>query len=252
MKETIMEHVPYRRLPVAAAMLGADAQATPSQQQQAGGKRYKFQGSTISVLTGYHGGSPLLDITAATNANPCVIAVAAHGRSIGDVVSIVEVVGMTELNGSSYIVSAVPDAGHLTLFNTDATAYGTYVSGGKLDYATFSNFCELTNYDRTGATSPTIPATSLCSVAEEYEVGLPGSGTTKIDFNFAPQTAIQLAISTFNTSKALMAVLVVLPNSGGKRVQLGFIQQTGEKAAVGGLWLGSLQILNTGPYFDFT
>ncbi len=217
----------------------------------AGGRRYKFQGSQIAIMGGYEGGSPLLDITAVTKADPAVVTVTGHGLSSGDVVKITEVLGMTELNNSSYIVAYISSS-QFSLVDTDSTAYGTYISGGKINVGVFSNFCELTNYDRTGATSPTIPATSLCSVAEEYEVGLPGSGTTKIDYNFAPQTTIQLALSALDISKELTAALIVLPNSGGSRVQLGFVQQLGEKAAVGGLWQGSLTLLNTGPYYDFT
>lgn len=246
------QKIPYRQLPLYAAMLGAQVQETPCQQQQAGGRRYKFAGSAIALLTGYSGESPTQAITGATKANPCVIAVASHGRSIGDVIEIAGVLGMTELNGTSYIISAVPDSGHLALYNTDSSAFGTYSSGGYIQGALFSNWCELTSYDRTGGASPEIDATSLCSTANEYEVGLPDSGSSKIGFNFAPQTTIQQAVAAFDVSKALMAVVIQLPNSGGKRVQLGFIQQTSESASKGGLWTGSITIRNTGPYLDFT
>ncbi len=218
----------------------------------AGGRRYKFQGSTIAVLTAYQGESPSVAISAATKANPCVLTVGSgHGRVAGDVIEITGVVGMVELNNTSFIVSAV-DSTHITLYNTDSSGYTTYASGGAVQGALFSNFCELTSYDRTGGSSPQIDATSLCSTANEYEVGLPDSGTTKIGYNFAPQTAIQLAIAAFDTSKELMAVRIELPNSGGKRVQLGFIQQTSESVSKGGLWTGNITIQNTGPYFDFT
>lgn len=244
--------IPYRQLPLMAALLGTAVQATPAQLQQAGGHRYKFQGSSIAVLTSYQGESPTKAITAATNTNPATITVTSHGRSLGDVIEIASVGGMTELNGTSYIISAVPDANTLTLLNTDATGYGTYTSGGYIQAGLFSNFCELTAYDRTGATSPTIPATTICSTAEEYEVGLRGSGTTKLSYNFAPQTTIQLAVAAFDASKALTAVKILLPNSGGGRVQLGFVQQLSEKSAVGGLWTADVAFLNTGPFFDFT
>lgn len=217
----------------------------------AGGRRYKFQGSTIAVLVSYESESPTIAITGATNANPCVITVPSGSVSKGDVFSIASVGGMTELNSTSYIASAV-SGGSVTLYGINATGYGTYTSGGYIQRGTFSNFCELTGYDRTGATSPTIAATTICSDSEEYEVGLRGSGTTKIDYNFAPQTTIQLAMTAFDASKALTAVKIALPNSGGARVQLGFVQQLAEKASVGTLWTASVTFLNTGAYLDYT
>ncbi len=243
--------VPYRQLPPDAAMLGKLIQATLCQQQQGGGKRYKFQGSTIAILSAYESESPTLAITAATKTNPCTITVPSGSVAKGDVFSIASVGGMTELNGTSYIASVVV-GGLITLLDVDATAYGTYTSGGYIQRGTFSNFCELTGYDRTGATSPTIPATTICSTSEEYEVGLRGSGTTKIDYNFAPETTIQLAMAAFDASKQLTAVKIALPNSGGARVQLGFVQQLAEKASVGGLWTASITFLNTGSFLDYT
>lgn len=245
-----MDRVPYKRLAVPLAM-ELLMQATPAQLQQASGLRYKLQGSTIAIISSYETESPTISISAATKANPCVITVPSGSVAKGDVFKIAGVAGMTELNGNTYIASAV-SGGSVSLSNTDSSAYGTYTSGGYILRGVFSNFCELTGYDRTGATSPTISATTVCSTAEEYEVGLRGSGTTKLDYNFAPETTIQLSITDFDATKALMAVKILLPNSGGGRTQLGFVQQLSEKASVGTLWTASVTILNTGPYVDFT
>jgi hypothetical protein len=159
------------------------------------------------------------------------------------------VVGMTELNNEVFVVNVLT-VDTFELADTDSTGYGTWVSDGTIAVASLSNFCELTGYNRQGGTSPEIPATSLCSTAQEYEVGLPDQGTTQLDYNFAPTTAIQEAIAAFDASKEKMAVKVTLPNSGGEMVQLGFIQQTSEQSAVGGLWTASITIRNTGPRFD--
>ena len=48
-----------------------------------------------------------------------------------------------------------------------------------------------------------------------------------------------------------MAVRVVLPNSGGSMVQLGFVQQETETAGVGGIWQATATIRNTGNRFDY-
>lgn len=67
-------------------------------------------------------------ITAATNANPCQITSANHGLPTGAIITITGVVGMTQLNGNTYIITVV-DPNNFTL-NVDSTAFGVYVSGG--------------------------------------------------------------------------------------------------------------------------
>lgn len=214
------------------------------------GKSFKFHGSQIQVMTGYSDESPNAVITAITNANPAVVTSAGHGRADGDVIKITDVVGMTELNDGVYVLDVV-DANSYRLLGVDSSDYGVYVSGGIVDVAEFSNFCELTNYNRQGGSKQEEDTTSLCSVAKEYELGLRDFGTTQIDYKFAPQTAIQLALAEFDDSGDEVAVKVVLPNSGGIMVQLGFIQQTSEQAGNGGIWRGSMTIRNTGARADF-
>jgi hypothetical protein len=75
-------------------------------------------------------------ITGATKANPVVITCVAHGFSNGDVVSILDVEGMTELNGRKFIVSnKTADTFELKDedgVNVNGTGYGTYTGGGKV------------------------------------------------------------------------------------------------------------------------
>lgn len=211
-----------------------------------GGKRFKFQGSTIEVLTGY---GSTKTITGISKANPAVVSVSSHGLADGDVVYIDDVVGMTEANGSAYIVESLT-SGTFALVDTDSTGWGTYGSGGTAAPGEFSNFCELTGYNRQGGSKSEQDASSLCSTAKEYELGLPDFGTTQFDFHFAPRTAIQEAIAGFDASGEMLAVRVTLPKEGGEMVQLGFIQQTSEQASVDGLWTGSLTLRNTGSRYD--
>lgn len=211
---------------------------------------YKFHGSQIQVLVSVTADSPAPAITAITQANPAVVTVATHGLTDGDVVQISGVVGMTELNTNRYIVNVLT-ANTFELLGVNSSGYGAWVSGGTFSVADFSDFCDLTNYNRTGGTSPEISTTALCSVAQEYLLGLPDFGTTAIDFNFAPSTAVQQAIQDAYVSGDLIAVKVTLPDSGGTLVQMGFVQQTSESAGVGGIWSGSLTIRNTGNREDF-
>jgi len=76
-----------------------------------------------------------LTITAATKADPVVVTSAAHGMSDGDLVDILDIVGMTELNGNRYkVANKATNTFELTDQNDDSdidgTAYTTYVSGG--------------------------------------------------------------------------------------------------------------------------
>ncbi len=75
-------------------------------------------------------------ITAATLANPCVITVAGHGRTTGDQVSIIGVVGMTQLNNTVPTVTVV-DANTLSLNGVNSTAYTAYASGGTITFNSY-------------------------------------------------------------------------------------------------------------------
>ena len=78
--------------------------------------------------------STTTSISAATQADPCVITVGAAGTlAIGDEIEIDGVVGMTELNGGRYIVDAISGT-DVTLRDTDSTGFTAYSSGGTVHY----------------------------------------------------------------------------------------------------------------------
>lgn len=68
-------------------------------------------------------------ITGATQATPVQITSVAHGLLTGASVTINGVLGMTQLNGNTYIIT-VTGANTFTLNGTVGTAYSAYVSGG--------------------------------------------------------------------------------------------------------------------------
>lgn len=215
----------------------------------AGGKRFKFQGSKFLFVTDWLDDSQALSITGITQANPAVVSSAGHGLAAGTIVRIEDVVGMTELNGAAFVVTN-PTTDAFELADVDSSGYAAYVSGGEIQPAVMSNLCELTDYNRSGGSSPEIPATSACSTAAEFEIGLPDFGTTQVTYNFAPLVVAQAALEGFYRSGEMIGVRVELPKNGGKMVQLGFVQQTGEQAGTEGLWIGNLTIRNTGPRVD--
>ena len=210
----------------------------------------KFHGSQIAVLVGFADDSPAPAITGITQANPAVVTDAGHGLEDGDVIEISGVVGMTEVNGGRFIVDVLSSS-TFSLRGVDSSGYGAYVSGGTYQAGEFSNFCNLTNYNQQGGTSPEIDTTALCSTAQEYLLGLPDFGTTQIDYNFVRDSAIELAVTDAYRDGSLTAIKVVLPEGHGTMVQMGFIQQMSVSAAVGGKWDGSLTMRNTGSREDF-
>jgi hypothetical protein len=76
-----------------------------------------------------HGLTVTAAITAITKANPAVVTSASHGFSNGDQVLILNVGGMTELNGTTKTVANKTDD-TFQLSGTDSSGFGTYTSGG--------------------------------------------------------------------------------------------------------------------------
>lgn len=85
-------------------------------------------------------GAPILEaginITAATQANPCVLTTATNNYNVGDWVFISSVVGMTQLNNRYFQVIAVSPTsvtlGDLNGNAINSTTFGAYVSGGTI------------------------------------------------------------------------------------------------------------------------
>lgn len=98
----------------------------------AGAVEYNFKVTAVNEETGEESLpalGPNKTITGATKANPCVITSAGHGLANGDEVYIKNVVGMTELNNRTFIVSGVA-ANTFQLDGENSTGYTTYSSGG--------------------------------------------------------------------------------------------------------------------------
>ncbi len=213
------------------------------------GKRYKFNGSEIQFLSSYDEDSPgPMHVTAITKTNPAVVTVdstTALGAT-GDiaVAKLDSVDGMTEVEGA-YIVEVLSGT-TVSLLGVDSSTYGTFTLTALAYPGVFSDWCEVTGLNRQGGSSPEIPATTVCSTFAEFEIGLPDFGTAQIDFNYAPSTTVQQALDTFQQSGEKTAIHYSLPNGGGERYVLGFIQQTGEQGQNGSLWTGSATFRATG------
>jgi len=213
------------------------------------GLRYKFQGSHISILTAFSTDSPAQAITAITQADPPVVTSAGHGLSDGDVVYITGVVGMTDVNNRAFIANVLSSS-TFELFDQDSTGYTAYTSGGELQVGAWSEFCEVKNWSRTGASKTQIDVSTVCSNAQEFESGLPGLGTLALTFNYAGDTSsAQQALEDWDASSGTMAIKRQLPSNGGTRVYLGTVQQMSDTGGVGGVWEASANFQLTGSVY---
>lgn len=98
----------------------------------------EFGDRTMRVVyrAGYVTESPKT-ITGVAQSNPANVHAPAHGFVLDDWVFIEDVLGMTPLNGRTFIVGSVPDANHVTLNDTfgdpvNSFAFPAYVSGGTI------------------------------------------------------------------------------------------------------------------------
>lgn len=214
----------------------------------AGGKRYKFAGSTLEVQTGYVAASPPQAITGITSAEPPVVTATGSDYDDGTVVRISGVVGMVEVNDNVYVTDD-GTANTFELAGVDATAYTDYVSGGIVEEAAFSNFCELTGANQQDAAADQIEVTTICSTAKEFEQGLSDSGTLQLDYNFAPNEAVQAAIRAAKVSGEAIAFRITLPKQGGIIILIGTVQQSSFTASVNGVWTASTTVKLTGEMF---
>ena len=211
----------------------------------AAGKRYKFNGSSLQVSTGVAATKTITDVD---QTDPALVASTAHALPLGTVGRIAAVVGMTELNGNLYVVDN-PDTNDFELAGVDATGYTPYVSGGTFAPLVYSDFCELTGVDQQDGTTDEIEVTTICSTAKEFEVGLSDSGTLTLNYNFAPNEAVQAAFAAAKKSGDQVAVRITFPNGGGTIVMIGSVQQSSFSGAVSGVWTGSTQLKLSGEIF---
>ena len=84
------------------------------------------------------------NITAITKANPAVVTATAHGLSNGHIIYISGVGGMTEVNGKFYKIAnkttnTIEPTEIFDGANVNSTGFGTYTSGGTIQYKTFSS-----------------------------------------------------------------------------------------------------------------
>ncbi len=212
------------------------------------GKRYRFNGSTFEVQTGF--GSPKT-VTNITAANPPVVSSSAHGFTLGDVVKLSNIDAPTQLDDGTFPVDN-PGTNDFELAGVDGSAYDAFDAGSPNAQATpvtFTAFCELTASNQQDGGADQIEVTTICSTAKEFEQGLSDSGTLQLDFNWAGNEVVQAALREAKIAGDKLAFRITLPTDGGMAIMVGTVQQTSMQGSVNGVWTGSATIKLSGEVF---
>ena len=215
------------------------------------GTRYKFNGSTFSVQTGFSGISPTPAITGMSATDPIIVSTSPQAHSLvqADVVKLSGIASpLTAYNNKLFVVDDYTTV-DFALAGEDGTANSAWASGGAVDKVTFTSFCELTGANQQDGGADQIEVTTICSDAKEFEQGLSDSGTLQLDYNAAPNESVQLALTAAKVAGTQIAFKIVFPNSGGTVIMLGTVQQQSIAGQVNGVWTGSATIKLSGPIF---
>ena len=143
-------------------------------------------------------------ITAATQANPCVLT-ANNSFVVGQTVMISGVVGMTQLNGNTYTILAVTPT--TITINTNSSAFGAYVSGGTATSTNGAIFCP-----------------NHCLNTGDYIIINDCLGTIASEVNGKIFSIISVDANSFNTNPTMSSGFTYLGNGTVTRMYIPFIQ----------------------------
>lgn len=202
------------------------------------GKTYKFYGSEFKASTAFGTGKA---ITGATNANPCILTVVAHGIVKHSPVKIAGVVGMLELNDKLVIAESVT-VDTIRLVGIDSTNYGVWTSGGTIQVATMTAHCEQTQYNFSSGATPVTEDETNCGVVTN--VGAPRLGTVAMNFK-AAENAFQDALEASRLATSEVAFMVQVAGQTKVRYDIGFITEWSESGGSGGTWDGTASVSMT-------
>jgi len=183
-------------------------------------------------------------ITAISKASTCVVT-ATHDFIVGDIVKIDGVVGMTELNGRAFVVSAISTTVSFTLGGVDSTNYTTYVSGGTAVKQTMTSLGNIKDFNIDPDQAAEIDVTNLASTRKEYMVGLAGSWVMScamdIDTTDTGQTELNKA-----QNDGLARVFTVTLASLKVFAGVGFVKSFSASGSADSVVGGTLNVRGTG------
>jgi hypothetical protein len=199
------------------------------------GKTYKFYGSEFKASTAFATGQA---ITGATNANPCVLTVVAHGIVDHAPVKVAGLGGMLELN-DKLVIAETLTVDTIRLVGIDSTNYGVWTSDGTIQVATMTSHCEQTQYNFSSGSTPVTEDETNCGVVTN--VGAPRLGSVSIGFK-AAENAFQDALEASRLATSEVAFMVQVAGQTKVRYDIGFITEWAESGSSGSTWDGTASV----------
>jgi hypothetical protein len=183
-------------------------------------------------------------ITAISKANPCVVT-ATHDFAVGDIVYITGIVGMTELNGRAFVVTAVSTTVSFTLGGVDSTDYTTWASGGTATEQTMTAVGNIKDFSIDQDAASEIDITNLASVRKEFMLGLAGSWTMTcaMDIDSTDTGQTELVAAQDDGDYRVFALTLA---SGKIFAGVGYVMSFGASGSSDSVVSGNLSVRGTG------
>ena len=205
------------------------------------------QGTRFQIQKLGTNGSPKT-ITGITAADPAVVTSTTHGLATGDVVTIAAVVGMTQVNGQSYVIKNLT-ANTFELVGCDSTSFTAYASGGTATPFTFVESNEHKSYTVSPGQASDIDKTTMISTAKEFGVGLSDTGTFDVELNYveADVAQVEMKLGLLDSSERWFRII---KRNGGISAMKGSVRSLSETGAVDGIFTGSLSVRLSGTKYE--
>ena len=151
-------------------------------------------------------------ITAISQASEAVIT-GTHDYSVGDLIVIKAVVGMTQINNKVVRVKSVNTTVDFTCEGLDSTGFTAYASGGTAEKVTLgATFDNITNLSLPDQAANPITVTTIHDNEEQEIFGLDAAPTGSFSINADPLAASSVALAAASDAKTRRAFKVVLQN----------------------------------------
>jgi hypothetical protein len=184
-------------------------------------------------------------ITAITKSTTCVVT-ATHDYAVGDIIKLDAIVGMTELNGRAFVVSAISTTVSFTLGGVDSTNYTTYVSGGTAVKQTMTALGNIKDFNIDPDQAQEIDVTNLASTRKEYLVGLAGSWVMSCAMDTDTTDAGQVELNKAQNDGLSRVFTVTLGQSGKVFAGVGYVKSFSAAGSADSVVGGSLNVRGTG------
>lgn len=177
-------------------------------------------------------------VTALTNASPGVATATAHAQVDGTIGYMDDVVGMEEIDGVAFSVSA-PDTNTFALEEYDTTDLGTFVSGDFVPVATWALLSPATSIEISEASPELLDATRLIDRIKQQEIGNLNAQTVTVGGFSDPRNAAVILVRNAALAGGYVVMRTTFPN-GERRIFRGQASIPGESLAVSQKATGSM------------